>query len=80
MEANDYILLQIGNTDQTPVFFEIPRNKTVAPEGYKNILVNAIAADKLCCTVMLCITADGNKFLLMSSSNRNRYKRNVYHQ
>ena len=54
-KKDDYILLQISKADQTPVFCEMPRKITVAPTGPKSILMKTTGAEKLCCTVMLCI-------------------------
>lgn len=56
-----YIASQIGNADQTPVWFDAPENVTVEAKGKKSIHVRTTGAERQRCTVMLCITADGRK-------------------
>ena len=68
-----------GNTDQTLVFFEMPRNKIVAPTGSKSKLAKTTGAEKLPSTVGLCITADETNFHPMSSSKGIPYQRNKYY-
>jgi hypothetical protein len=54
---------QIGNADQTLVYFEMPPDTTVHTKGDKNVTVRTGRNEKQQFTVMLCITADGRKFL-----------------
>ncbi|KAM7287750.1 hypothetical protein ISCGN_031441 [Ixodes scapularis] len=56
-----YILSQIGNADQTPVWFDSPENCTANAKGQKSVLVRTTRAERQRCTVMLCVTADGRK-------------------
>jgi hypothetical protein len=57
---HSYIVSQIGNADQTPVYFEMPLDTTVHKKGDKNATIRTGRKEKQCCTVM-CITADGIK-------------------
>jgi hypothetical protein len=54
---HSYIVSQIGNADQTPVYFEMPLNTTVHKKGDKNVTVrnggNAKQQCKECCTLRL---------------------------
>jgi hypothetical protein len=36
---HDYLLGQMGNADETPVFFDLPTNTTVDTKGSKSVLV-----------------------------------------
>lgn len=56
-----YHLSQIGNADETAVFFDMPRNYTVSEKGQKQVTVKTTGYEKLRVTVMLSATADGNK-------------------
>ncbi|PNF29643.1 hypothetical protein B7P43_G16388 [Cryptotermes secundus] len=56
-----YTMGAIGNVDETPVFFEMPGESTVNKAGEKTVHVRTAGAEKQRCTVMLGITADGNK-------------------
>lgn len=56
-----YLLLQIGNADQTVVWFDAPDNVTVEVEGKNSIRVLTMGVKRQRCTVMLCITADKGK-------------------
>lgn len=56
-----YDLSEIGNTDQTPIWFNAPENRTVDFKGAKSISGRTTGAERQRCTVMLCITADGRK-------------------
>lgn len=58
---NDYGLGQIGNADETPVFFDMPRAYTVNEVGAREVKVRTTGYEKQRVTVMLCITADGRK-------------------
>ena len=61
----DYDLTQIGNMDETPMFFDMPGNTTVAMKGEKTINVRTCGADKTHFTVVLCVMADGTKLTPM---------------
>lgn len=58
---HEYHLDQIGNADQTPVWFYAPQNTTVNQTGAKSVLVRTSGAERQRCTVMLSVTADGRK-------------------
>jgi hypothetical protein len=44
-----------------PNVCDMPRNYTVNLKGEKQVAMKTIGYKKLCVTVMLCITANGNK-------------------
>lgn len=52
---------QIGNADETPVWFDMPRNYTIAEKGTKEVPIKTSGYEKQRVTVMLAITADGRK-------------------
>lgn len=56
-KKHKYVLSQIGNADQTPVWFCMPQSTAVEHAGERSVQVRM----KQCCTVMLAITADGHK-------------------
>jgi hypothetical protein len=58
---HSYIVSQIGNADQTPVYFKMPLDTTVHKKGDKNVTVRTGGNEKQRCTAMLCITVDGRK-------------------
>jgi hypothetical protein len=52
-QKHDYLLGQMGNADETPVFFVMPANTTVDTKGSKSVLVKTIGHEKLRITVLL---------------------------
>ena len=52
---------QIENMDETPMWFNLPGNRTVNQKGEKNNLVKATGHEKTNFTVVLSCLADGNK-------------------
>lgn len=56
-----YPFHQIGNADETPVFFDMPSNTTVDTKGVKSVLLRGTGNEKNRITVMLAVTADGGK-------------------
>ena len=58
-----YPFHQIGNADEMPVFFDMPSNTTVDTKGVKSILLRGTGNEKNRITVMLAVTADGEKLL-----------------
>lgn len=60
-KENKYILSQIGNADQTPVYFDMPSSTTVDKKGAKSVSVKTSGGEKQRCTVMLAATADGRR-------------------
>ena len=59
--ANNYLLGQIGNADQTPVCFDLPQNYTINTKGARDVRIKTTGGEKQRCTVMLACTADGKK-------------------
>lgn len=57
----DYPMCHIGNADETPVYFDMPLNRTVTETGAKEVKMVSTGYEKHRVTVMLCVTADGNK-------------------
>ena len=51
----------IGNLDETPIFFNMIENRTVSFKGLKTVTIKTQNQDKCRCSVLLAITADGNK-------------------
>ncbi|KAJ4426354.1 hypothetical protein ANN_27168 [Periplaneta americana] len=60
-QRHSYPLHQIGNADETPVFWDIPSNMTVDNKGAKSISLRTTGNEKQRITVMLAVTADGGK-------------------
>jgi hypothetical protein len=60
-QEKGYPLGQIGNADQTPVYFDMPSAYTVTKKGDKEVKILSAGAEKQRLTVMLCCTADGFK-------------------
>jgi hypothetical protein len=58
---NSYLLSQIGNTDQTPLYFSMPTDATVEGKDEKSIITHTSGCEKQHCTVMLALTADGRE-------------------
>jgi hypothetical protein len=58
---NKWSLSQIGNADETAIFFDMPRSFTVNFKGEKQVAMKTTGYEKLRVTVLLCITANGNK-------------------
>ena len=57
----DFELSQIGNMDETPMFFDMPGNRTVDVKGKTSISVKTSGAEKSHFTVILSCMADGSK-------------------
>uniref|UniRef100_A0A6G5A925 Putative pogo transposable element n=1 Tax=Rhipicephalus microplus TaxID=6941 RepID=A0A6G5A925_RHIMP len=56
-----YMLGQIGNADETPVWFDMPSSTTVCERGAKEVRLLSTGSEHSRFTVMLCCTADGRK-------------------
>lgn len=56
-----YALQHMGNADETPVYFDMPRNETIDTVGSKEVKLVTTGYEKQRITVMLAVTADGNK-------------------
>ena len=52
---------QIGNADETRIWFDIPRNYIITEKGTKEVFVKTSGCEKHRVTVMLAITGDGRK-------------------
>lgn len=57
----DFPLAQIGNMDETPVFFDMLSNRTVETKGTKTVLVKSTGHEKTKFSVVLSCMADGTK-------------------
>uniref|UniRef100_A0A672FD58 DDE-1 domain-containing protein n=1 Tax=Salarias fasciatus TaxID=181472 RepID=A0A672FD58_SALFA len=60
-KKHHYPLDQMGNADQTPVYFDMPSHVTVENKGKKSVLVKSTGNEKSRITVMLTCLADGTK-------------------
>jgi hypothetical protein len=58
---NSYLLSQIGNANQTPLYFDTPTNTTIEGKGEKSVIICTIGCKKQRRAVMLAKTADGRK-------------------
>lgn len=56
-----FTLGQIGNADQTPVWFDMPSKRTVSAKGERQVRLMTTGNEHNRFTVMLCCTADGHK-------------------
>ena len=61
-KENGYWNSIIANMDETPIFFNMTSNKTIAKKGTKSILIKSQNQEKCRLTVVLCVTADGYSF------------------
>ena len=57
----NYLLGQIGNADQIPVYFDMLSNVTVNNRGTKSVPIKTTGNEKTRITVMLFVLADGRK-------------------
>jgi hypothetical protein len=60
-KASYYLLSQIGNTDETSVYFDMPSNYTVDETGIKSVLIKMSGNKKMRVTIMLMGLADGTE-------------------
>ena len=60
-KRDDYELVQIGNMDETPVWFDMPAARTVESRGAKTVLLKTTGNEKTRFTVVLSCLADGTK-------------------
>lgn len=58
---DNYALTQIGNMDEVPVTFDMPSKFTVEQKGSSDVRVTTSGAEKNRFTVVLCVTANGDK-------------------
>ena len=66
----NYELANIGNMDETPVWFDMPSTRTVNTRGEKTVSVTTIGHEKSCFTVVLSCLADGTKLKPMITFKR----------
>ena len=59
--SKNYSLVNIGNMDETPVWFDMPTSKTVDSVGAKTVLLKTTGHEKTRFTVVLVCLADGTK-------------------
>ena len=59
--SKNYSLVNIGNMDETPVWFDMPPSKTVDSVGAKTVLLKTTGHEKTRFTVVLACLADGTK-------------------
>ncbi|MCG7877729.1 MAG: hypothetical protein N0C90_15530 [Candidatus Thiodiazotropha endolucinida] len=57
----EFDLSQIGNMDETPMFFDMPGNRTVDVKGATTVSVKTMGGEKSHFTVILSCMADGTK-------------------
>lgn len=57
-QEHQFLLSQIGSADRTPIFFDVPQITTVNENGVSSVVTGG---EKVGCTVILAITADGRK-------------------
>ena len=60
-QSKNYSLVNIGNMDETPVWFDMPTSKTVDSVGAKTVLLKTTGHEKTRFTVILACLADGTK-------------------
>ena len=60
-KETNYELVHIGNTDETPVWFDMPLARTVNARGERTVLVNTTGHEKSSFTVVLLCLANGTK-------------------
>jgi hypothetical protein len=60
-KKQNYAFKNIGNADETAVYFDTPQNYAVDAKGVKEVKIRITGYEKQCVTVMLCITVDGHK-------------------
>ena len=60
-KTHQYPLSQIGNMDETPMFFYLPSNRTVDSLGNKTITIKTTGHERTHFTTVLCCMADGTK-------------------
>jgi hypothetical protein len=51
-EEHSYLLYQIGNADQTPVYFDMPRNTSIEKQGMRSVTIKTTGAENK--DVLLC--------------------------
>lgn len=71
-EEKQYILSQIGNTDQTAMKkFDMPRSTSVETKGARTVYVRSVGAEKQRCTIT--VTVGGRKLPLFVNFKRKMF-------
>ena len=60
-DRKDVDLMHIGNMDEVPMCFDMPGNHTVDEIGSQDVRLATTGHEKMCFTVVLCVTADGSR-------------------
>ena len=60
-KMQDYALGQIGNMDETAVYFDMPGNATLHHKGEKSVIIRTTGHEKDKITVIVAAMADGRK-------------------
>ena len=74
---NNYDLVNIRNMDETPVWLDMPSNKTVHTAGTKTVQVRTTCHEKSRFTVVLACMADGIKLKPMVIFKRKTMPKNL---
>lgn len=73
---HDFLLGQIGNADETPIFFYMPSAQTIHQKGDRQVSLRTTGNEKARITVMLACTADGRKLPPFIILNRKTMPKN----
>src|SRR5215469_12670791 len=68
---------QLGNMDEVPLTFDVPKNKTVDVKGAKTIMIKTSGNEKTRYTVVLACCADGTKLPLLLIFKRKTLPKDV---
>jgi hypothetical protein len=60
-KRGNFLMGQIGNANETSIWFDMPHNYTIADKGAKEVPIKTSGYEKQRVTVMLAITMDGRK-------------------
>jgi hypothetical protein len=60
-KKHSYLLSQIGNADETPMYFDMPPNYSVDDTGAKSVAVKTSSHENMHVTVTLTVLVDGSK-------------------
>lgn len=61
LAERDYPMFAIGNMDETPMWFDMPSNRSIDFRGVKTVLSKTTGKEKMRYTVALATLADGSK-------------------
>ena len=60
-KTGNFLMGQMANADERAIYLDMPPNYTLKKKGMKEVLLKTYGCKKLCLTVMLAATADGEK-------------------